>query len=132
MATPQRPKSPHLQVYRWGWTMSLSILHRFTGLILSLGTLLLVGWLVALSGGPESYERVSAFTGHWLGRLVLAGWSVAFFYHLSNGIRHLLWDTGWGFELDTARRTAGIVVVATVVLSAVSWTLAAGWLGGAA
>lgn len=132
MATPQRPLSPHLQIYRWGWTMSLSILHRFTGVVLSLGTLLLVGWLAALSGGPESYERVSAFTGHWLGRLVLAGWSVAFFYHLSNGIRHLLWDAGWGFELSTARRTAAIVVVATVVLSGLSWMLAAGWLGGGA
>lgn len=132
MATRQRPLSPHLQVYRWGWTMSLSILHRFSGIVLSLGTLLLVWWLAALSGGPDAHEQFSDFTGHWFGQLVLAGWSVAFFYHLSNGIRHLMWDAGWGFELDTARRTAAIVVVATVVMSALSWALAAGWVGGAA
>lgn len=132
MATPQRPLSPHLQIYRWGWTMSLSILHRMTGIVLTFGTLLLVFWLAALSGGPESYERVTAFTGHWFGKLLLAGWSVAFFYHLSNGIRHLLWDAGWGLELATARRTAAIVVIATAVMAVVSWMLAAGWAGGPA
>lgn len=131
MATTRRPLSPHLQVYRWGWTMSLSIFHRLTGVVLSFGTVLFVLWLIGLSGGPESYETVMAFTGHWLGKLVLAGWSVAFFYHLCNGVRHLFWDAGWGLELATARRTAAVVPVATVVLTALSWALAAGWLGGA-
>lgn len=132
MATTQRPLSPHLQVYKWGWTMSLSIFHRLTGLILSLGTVLVVLWLAGLAGGAESYATVQAFTGHWLGRIFLAAWSVAFFYHLCNGVRHLLWDAGWGLDLKTARRTAGIVVVAAAVLSVLSWMLAAGWLGGPA
>jgi len=132
MATTKRPLSPHLQIYRWGWTMSLSIFHRLTGLILTLGTLLVFLWLLGLAGGPQSYEHVQAFTGHWSGRLILAGWSLAFFYHLCNGVRHLLWDAGWGLEVETARRTAGIVVVATVLLTVVSWALAAGWLGGQA
>lgn len=132
MASTQRPLSPHLQVYRWGWTMSLSIFHRLTGLVLSLGTLLVVAWLVALDGGPETYAWVAAFTGRWFGKLVLAGWSLAFFYHLCNGVRHLLWDAGWGLEVDVARRTAGIVVAATLILAVLSWVLAAGWIGGGA
>lgn len=132
MATTKRPLSPHLQIYSWGWTMSLSIFHRLTGVILSFGTLLVVLWLLGLAGGADSYAMVQAFTGHWFGRLVMAGWSVAFFYHLCNGVRHLLWDAGWGLDLPTARRTAGIVGVATVLLTALSWALAAGWLGGAA
>lgn len=112
--------------------MSLSIFHRFTGLVLSLGTVLVLLWLIGLAGGPERYAYVQAFAGHWLGQLILAGWSLAFFYHLSNGVRHLLWDAGWGLEVDTARRTAGIVVVAAFLLTVVSWALAAGWLGGQA
>lgn len=134
MATQDRPLSPHLGIYRWGWTMSLSILHRFTGLVLSLGTLLIAGWLLALGAGADSYAMVHEVTGHWLGKLVLAGWSFAFFYHLCNGIRHMFWDAGKGFELPVARRSAAIVIVVSLLLTALTWLWAAGWLvsGGAA
>lgn len=125
-----RPLSPHLQVYRWGWTMSLSIFHRFSGIVLSFGLVLIVAWLAALTAGPAAYATVGAFTGHWFGKLLLAAWSLAFFYHLCNGVRHLLWDMGWGFELGVARRTGFMVVVASVVLSILSWLLAGGVIGG--
>ena len=72
----------------------LSILHRITGVALTVGTILLVWWLVAAANGPESFESVQWFLGSWLGLLLLFGWSVALFYHLCNGLRHLWWDTG--------------------------------------
>lgn len=126
----ERPLSPHLQVYRWGWTMSLSITHRLTGVVLSVGLVLVVAWLYALNAGAGAYETARALMGHWLARLVLGAWSLAFFYHLCNGIRHLLWDAGWGFELDVARRTGLLVVAASIVLAVLSWILAAGVIGG--
>lgn len=132
MATHDRPLSPHLGIYRWGWTMSLSILHRFTGLVLSLGTLLIAAWLLALAGGSEHYALVQAFVDHWFGRLVLAAWSFSFFYHLCNGIRHLFWDMGYGFELPAARFSAGLVIAASILLTGLAWLLAAGLIGGAA
>lgn len=112
--------------------MSLSIFHRLTGVILSLGLLLVVVWLQALSGGAGSYEAVSRALGYWFVQVFLGGWAFAFFYHLCNGVRHLLWDAGHGFDLRTARRTAGIVVVASVVLTALSFVLASGLVGGGA
>lgn len=132
MATSQRPLSPHLQIYRWGWTMSLSILHRFTGVILSIGTLLLVAWLLALLQGPDAYARVQQFVSHWVGQTILVGWSFAFYYHLCNGIRHLLWDAGYGFDLPTARRTGAVAVVASALLTTLTWLYVAGLIGGAA
>lgn len=132
MATQDRPLSPHLGIYRWGWTMSLSILHRVTGVVLSCGLLLLTAWLAALAFDQVAFNTLLAFTGHWFGKLVLVGWSFAFFYHLCNGIRHLLWDTGWGFDLPTARRTAGVVITASILLSVLCWLFVAGLLGGAA
>jgi succinate dehydrogenase / fumarate reductase, cytochrome b subunit len=89
-----RPLSPHLQIYRPQITSVLSISHRATGLALSLGTLLLVWWLVALARGPEAFASVQSFVGSWLGRLLLLGWTFSLFFHLANGIRHLCWDAG--------------------------------------
>lgn len=132
MTTQDRPLSPHLGIYRWGWTMSLSILHRATGIVMSCGLLLLTAWLVALAFDQAAFNALQAFTHHWFGKLVLAGWSFAFFYHLCNGIRHLLWDTGWGFDLPTARRTAGVVIVTSLLLSVLCWLFVAGLLGGGA
>ncbi|HET9679410.1 MAG TPA: succinate dehydrogenase, cytochrome b556 subunit [Gammaproteobacteria bacterium] len=129
MAIQERPLSPHLGIYRWGWTMSLSILHRLTGIILSLGSLLLTGWLLALMVGADAYALVQTFTGHWAGKIILIGWSYCFFYHLCNGIRHMLWDTGWGFDLPTARFTAGVVVILSIALTITAWVLASGVLG---
>ena len=123
MARPARPLSPHLQVYRWQWTMLLSILHRVTGVGLGLGAILLVYWLTAAASGPASFAQAQAFVGSWFGILLLFGFSLALFYHLSNGIRHLFWDAGLGFELDTAYISALAVGVAAVALTALAWII---------
>src|SRR5262245_31092410 len=96
-----RPLSPHLQVYRWQLTMSLSILHRATGVGLAVGTVILVWCLVAAATGPEQFAFAQAMLGSWVGRILLFGWTFALFYHLANGIRHLFWDAGYGFDLRT-------------------------------
>lgn len=121
MASPQRPLSPHLQIYRWQYTSVLSILHRITGIALAVGTLLLVYWLIATAAGPDAFATAQAFIGSILGRLLLFGWTVALFYHLANGIRHLLWDSGRGFELRTAYASGWAVVIAAVALSLIAW-----------
>ncbi len=105
MARSDRPLSPHLGVYRWQISNSLSILHRATGVMLSLGAVALVGWLVAIVAGPAAYASVNGFFASPLGALMLFGWTFCFFYHLANGIRHLVWDTGHGFDKDRARQT---------------------------
>lgn len=123
MARSNRPLSPHIQVYRWQWTMALSILHRITGVALGVGSLLLVYWLTAAATGPEAYARAQGFVGSWLGLLLLFGFSLALFYHLANGIRHLFWDTGRGFELKTAYASGLAVLVAAVVLTGLAWVV---------
>lgn len=117
----RRPLSPHLQVYRPQLTSALSIFHRITGVALVVGTLLLVWWLVAAAVGPEAYAAASGFIGSWLGLFLLLGWSAALFYHLANGIRHLVWDAGYGFELPTVYASGWAVVVATGVLTLLAW-----------
>ena len=123
MSHAERPLSPHLQVYRWQLTSVLSILHRATGVGLSLGTILLVWWLVAAATGPEAYAGVQSFLGSWLGLLLLFGWSVALFYHLCNGIRHLWWDTGRGLELKSVYAGGWAVLAIAAVLTIVAWLL---------
>jgi succinate dehydrogenase / fumarate reductase, cytochrome b subunit len=110
-----RPLSPHLFIYRFGYTMSLSILHRFTGLALSAGFVVLGGWLAALSLGESAYQRLTSGTTGLLLRVALALWLVAFLYHLANGVRHLFWDAGLGLERVQARRSAVIVLVSVAV-----------------
>ena len=94
----RRPLSPHLQVYRPQITSTLSILNRITGVALSAGTLLMTAWLVSAASSPDAFSAMQAFTSSWLGRLLLLGWTVALFYHLFNGIRHLAWDAGYGYD----------------------------------
>jgi succinate dehydrogenase / fumarate reductase cytochrome b subunit len=120
-AVRPRPLSPHLQVYRPQLTSVLSITHRATGVALAAGTLLLVWWLVATATGPEQFVTVQAVMGSWLGKLVLLGWTVSLFFHLANGIRHLFWDAGLGFELKTAYASGWVVVAATIVLTVLAW-----------
>ena len=124
MAAGNRPLSPHLQVYRPQLTSMLSIAHRITGVALAVGTLLLVYWLAAAAGGPESYAAAQGFIGSFFGQLLLFGWTIALFYHLANGIRHLFWDAGYGFELPTVQRSGLAVLAATAVLTVVSWIAA--------
>lgn len=120
-ASHPRPLSPHLQVYRLPMLANLSILHRATGVALSVGTLLLVWWLVAAATGESAYAQATAFTGSWLGKLLLLGWTASLFYHLANGIRHLFWDAGYGFEIKDAYRSGWIVVAVSAIATAVSW-----------
>lgn len=98
--------------------MTLSILHRITGAALSVGSLLLVGWLVAAAAGPESYAILVSCLSPPLGKLVIAGFTFALVYHFCNGIRHLLWDTGWGLDVPTARATAWVVALMSLLLTA--------------
>jgi succinate dehydrogenase / fumarate reductase cytochrome b subunit len=132
MKSAPRPLSPHLQIYRWQLTSVLSILHRATGLALSVGTLLLVWWLVAAANGPEAYDRAQGFIGSPIGLLLLLGWSFALFYHLCNGIRHLMWDSGHGFDLRTTYQTGWAVVAASAGLTVVAWLLGLGYWAHAA
>jgi succinate dehydrogenase / fumarate reductase cytochrome b subunit len=127
----ERPLSPHLGIYRFSFTMALSILHRLTGVILSVGLILLAYWLTSVAAGPAAYERASAVFGNWFVRLLIAGWICAFAYHLSNGLRHLWWDTGHGFEKTQVRASGRVaVVVAVVVALVILWTAFSGH-GGA-
>ncbi|MEE8140734.1 MAG: succinate dehydrogenase, cytochrome b556 subunit [Alphaproteobacteria bacterium] len=130
MAQDDRPLSPHLQVYRPQFTSVLSILHRLTGVALGLGALLLVYWLAAAAAGPAWFEGARAVAGSWFGWLVLLGFTWALFYHLCNGIRHLFWDIGMGFELATARLTGWCVVLASIALTGAAWVVGMVGLGG--
>jgi succinate dehydrogenase / fumarate reductase cytochrome b subunit len=129
LSTSERPLSPHLQIYRPQVTSVLSILHRVTGLALGIGLVLLVYWLAAAAAGEAAFAGVQAFLASWLGRLLLLGWSFAVFFHLANGVRHLVWDTGRGFELKTAALTGWLVVAAAVLLTFVAW-VAGYWVRG--
>ncbi len=124
MATHGRPLSPHLQVYKPQLTSVLSIIHRATGVFLALGTLLLVYWFAALAAGPEAYAHAQGVLGSMLGQLFLFLWTWALFFHLCNGIRHLFWDAGYGFEIETVYKSGKAVVVASLVLTFLVWIIA--------
>jgi succinate dehydrogenase / fumarate reductase cytochrome b subunit len=121
MTFDPRPLSPHLQIYRWQLTSVLSILHRASGVALTLGTILLVWWLAAAADGPQAYGSVQWFLASWVGRILWFGWSVALFYHLCNGLRHLWWDTGRGFELKSVYSSGWAMVAATAALTVIAW-----------
>ncbi len=116
-----RPISPHLQVYRPQITSVLSILHRISGVAMALGSLLLVWWLVAAASGAEEFAEVQGFIGSAVGMLLLFGWTLALFFHLCNGIRHLAWDAGFGFTLPSVRASGIAVLAATAVLTILAW-----------
>lgn len=116
-----RPLSPHLQVYRLPFLANLSILHRATGIALSVGVLYLATWVVFAAGSEATYAKFQAFNGSIVGRFILGGWLLSLFFHLFNGIRHLFWDVGYGFEIKDAERSGWIVVAATVIATAASW-----------
>jgi succinate dehydrogenase / fumarate reductase cytochrome b subunit len=121
MASNNRPLSPHLQVYKPQLTTFMSITHRATGIALAVGTLMLVCWLIAAATGETAFNEVQAFLGSIMGRLLLLGWSFALFYHLCNGLRHLFWDAGKGFEIETAYMTGRIVIAASILLTIGAW-----------
>ena len=121
-----RPLSPHLQIYKPQITSILSILHRMTGVSLSIGSLIIVLWIVSLSLGAESYSYFASIANHWFGHLVLMGFSFALYYHLSNGIRHLFWDLGYGFEIKIANISGIIVIISSLLLTIIFWLLGRG------
>ena len=131
MAQRERPLSPFL-IYRWQYTNTLSILHRITGVLLAAGFLLLVWWLTAAAAGPDAYAQVLTCLGSLPGQLVLFGVLASFCYHLLNGIRHLFFDAGVGFEKATARASGRAVAVGAVLLALVAWVVLRGSLGGGA
>ena len=116
-----RPLSPHLQIYRWRLTMAMSILHRMTGAALAVGTLVLIWALVAAAYGEAAFGQFVTCMSSLPGQVLLFGWSVALFYHMSNGLRHLFWDMGLGFELKAAYCSGYFVFLLTALLTGVVW-----------
>lgn len=123
-AKRQRPLSPHLQVYRLPLPALTSIFHRITGVGLSVGTLLLVWWLAAAAAGPDAYETASGFIASPLGLLLMFGWTVALWYHLLNGIRHLIWDSVKMLTLEQSYASAKLVIGGAVLATLVTWVAA--------
>ncbi len=123
MAPRQRPLSPFVTIYRWPITMVTSITHRVTGIGLALGTVLLAWWLIAVASGPEAYRTFTAVAVNPLGQIVLYGFVWALAYHLLNGIRHLAWDVGYGFEKRTAAAASWFVILASLAMTALVFAL---------
>jgi succinate dehydrogenase / fumarate reductase cytochrome b subunit len=119
-----RPLSPHLQVYRWSWTMAMSVVHRITGSALYVGTVLVAGWLLAMASGPAAYERVSWFFGTPIGLLVLFGYTWVLLHHMLGGVRHLVWDFGHGMEPATRINMARFTLVGSTLLTVLIWAVA--------
>ncbi|HET7922014.1 MAG TPA: succinate dehydrogenase, cytochrome b556 subunit [Gammaproteobacteria bacterium] len=124
MATDNRPISPHLGIYRWQITMTMSILHRISGVALALGTLALVYWFIAVAAGPTAYATAHWLFGTWIGQILMWGWTLSLFYHLCNGIRHLFWDAGKGFTIPQMYASGYTVWVVALVLTATTLVLA--------
>jgi succinate dehydrogenase / fumarate reductase cytochrome b subunit len=121
MSNNGRPLSPHLSIYRWPITMTTSILHRATGIGLSVGFVLFCIWLFDAASGAESYDVLTSYLNTLVGKILLIAWSFSFFFHLGNGMRHLVWDVGRGFEVPTANASAWFVLIFAVVLTALFW-----------
>lgn len=121
MATDNRPLSPHLQVYRPQLTSVLSISHRISGVLLSLGLIVVVAWLLALAAGPDRFAALTGVLSSVPVLLLLLAWTAALFYHLLNGIRHLLWDAGWLLDLRGAYASGWTVVGLAAILTVISW-----------
>ncbi len=121
----KRPMSPHLQVYKLPLTAYLSVSHRASGIVNSAAILLLVYVLVKAAGSPEGFDFAEALLGSWFGMLVLFGFTLSLYYHLCNGIRHLFWDVGRGFSLETADKSAKACIAAAVGLTVITWIVGA-------
>lgn len=119
-----RPLSPHLQIYRWSWTMAMSIFHRATGTALYVGIALFAAWLVALASGPRAFEAVQGFFGSPLGLLILFGYTWVLMHHMLGGVRHLVWDFGYGMEAAQRINMARFTLVGSIVLTAAIWAIA--------
>ena len=125
----QRPLSPHLSIYRWQITNTLSILHRLTGFGLTLGLIPLALWLWGAAYDPAVFDAIRTMAGSILGKLFLFGWTLAFFYHLANGLRHLNWDLGKGFSLDEVLSSGRVVIVFALAMTVLTWSVVARKVG---
>lgn len=123
MAHSERPLSPHLSVYRWQISNTLSIVHRMTGFALSFGALALVGWLVSIVAGYDAYSTVNQLYDSIIGVIALFGWTFCFFYHLCNGIRHMCWDVGKGFDRLRAQQSGMLVLAVAIILTVGLWAI---------
>ena len=119
----QRPLSPHLQIYKPQITSVLSILHRGTGIVLSIGSIILVLWIVTLTLGESTYLMYSNIINNWFGKFIIFGFTFALFYHLSNGIRHLFWDAGYGYDLNHAYISGISVIISSLLLTSMTWLI---------
>ena len=120
MSSTSRPTSPHIQIYKPQLTSVLSIAHRATGVFLCLGAVVFAWWVTALAVGPEAFAAVRAALDSWIGRLLVLAWTFSFFFHFCNGIRHLFWDAGLGFELRTAYASGKAVVVVSIAMTIIA------------
>ena len=123
-ASAPRPLSPHLQIYRVTWTMAMSIVHRATGVALYVGIALLAIWLVALASGPSAFEAVQWFFGSPIGILILFGYTWVLLHHMLGGVRHLVWDFGYGMERQERFAMARFTLIGSVVLTILVWVVA--------
>ena len=129
MASDDRPLSPDLQIYRPQLTSVLSITHRLSGVALSIGSPLLVYWLMAAAAGQPAYAILHGYLASWLGLLLLLAWTFSLFFHLCNGIRHLFWDTGHGFDLQTIYASGWAVVAISLGFTLAVWIISYGMKG---
>ena len=121
---PERPLSPHLQIYQPMLTMTVSIIHRITGVALFFATLLLAWWLIAAAAGPAYFNFVEGLLTSAIGRLILLGCTWALIHHALGGLKHLLWDTGRGYGLDTIENLAKRTLILSIALTLVDWAIA--------
>ncbi|OUV63309.1 MAG: succinate dehydrogenase, cytochrome b556 subunit [Gammaproteobacteria bacterium TMED119] len=128
MSVSHRPLSPHLGIYRWQLTMALSILHRASGVFLSLGTVLLVLVLLAIATGQSEFEMIQGLLNNIIGQLFMLGWTVSLYLHMANGLRHLIWDAGVGLGKNIANQSGVFVIAFTVIATGATWALAI-WSG---
>ncbi len=123
MPTNNRPLSPHLQVYKPQLTSVLSILHRATGVVITFGAMIIVGWLWCIAAGSESFNWAFQFLNSLFGKGLLIVWTLCTSYHLFNGIRHLFWDFGYGFELDQVYLSGKAVLAGSALLTILVWLI---------
>ena len=128
MNDSKNPLSPHLQIYRWHISSLLSITHRISGIINLLALILIFFWLIFLSLGENNYQSFLLIINSFVGKFILIGFTWSMSFHLLSGIRHLVWDLGYGFEIKTANITGGIVVISSLVLTIIFWLFSRGFI----
>jgi len=128
MNDSNNPLSPHIQIYRWHISSLLSITHRISGVINLLALILIFFWLIALSLGESNYESFLLIINSFFGKFILIGFTWSMSFHLLSGIRHLVWDLGYGYEIKTANISGIIVIISSLALTIIFWLFARGFI----